>query len=627
MLMPTSGDEAVVNSSVRRFSDPSTTHRRLSDMEKASPPAETIGASRAESLPPVLVDELPPGARKPRKDSSGLEAFRRGLPKKEKVRCKWCKSLLPYFKNRINSMFSCWKDPVYGSMLVLMLIGGIMGIVLILPQKPNSGKGMDDWLDFGPRKTMLVKDWTNGVLLAISRETAYMMYPCMILIFCSKAHSARSWLWHTQAKLYVPFLSRLHDVHIYAGWKIFLLGWLHSVTHLVRWFRLNCMEYSWTTQTGITGYICWICVTTVVLLFGVNKFKENVKYETRKWLHIVGGLGFGIGAALHAPATNILYVLTTVVAIYLADFLYANIFLIYEVKVCNFSRLEDSIALHFDNPPGYKQKQCGYVNICIPFVNKYQWHALSIVPKVEENQSLLMIATRGDWTKKLHAEIIAETKRPVWIQGPFMTPFAVSVDYDNIITVATGVGISTCMGVIETLKDTRTTNFIWITRDPELVLWCINRNMFEGVTHTKIFYTGKKELKLADSELPPGLSIYRERPNLRSAVCSIILTVDSHEERGCFNVNKDGQKIEIDEGWDTHDSRHDSKCSGGNSAWKPTSSMVLRKSVGALSPEMQATMTGRWLVLYSGLGAFVSDQLDSICKEFNIEYRHEMFDW
>merc|ERR1712196_724536 len=105
----------------------------------------------------------------------------------------------------------------------------------------------------------------NAVYLAISRITAYMMYPCIILEFASKAHCLRTFVFKTQVRIYFPFFERLHDVHIRAGWVCFGLTWLHSVFHLIRWYRLECLHLIYETQTGLTGAIGWFCCTLVVL--------------------------------------------------------------------------------------------------------------------------------------------------------------------------------------------------------------------------------------------------------------------------------------------------------------------------------------------------------------------------
>jgi hypothetical protein len=157
---------------------------------------------------------------------------------------------------------------------------------------------------------------------------------------------------------------------------------------------------------------------------GMKILRKNIRWEVRKAIHTVGGIGFGLCGALHAPKTKVLYVYGTVVVIYLLDWLYANIFKTYEVETCHFTRLHNSVVLHWQNPPGYNHAQHGYVNICIPFIKRYEWHAISIYPHATKPDcSSLCIAKAGDWSNKLHSDTLWKTERPCWIQGPFLTPF------------------------------------------------------------------------------------------------------------------------------------------------------------------------------------------------------------
>ena len=41
----------------------------------------------------------------------------------------------------------------------------------------------------------------------------------------------------------------------------------------------------------------------------------------------------------------------------------------------------------------------------------------------------------GDWTAALHNAVTAcsDTHRPVWVQGPFTSPYGASLDYDNVV--------------------------------------------------------------------------------------------------------------------------------------------------------------------------------------------------
>ena len=71
----------------------------------------------------------------------------------------------------------------------------------------------------------------------------------------------------------------------------------------------------------------------------------------------------------------------------------------------------------------------------------------------------------GDWTTQVHEALGRDTSRPVWVQGPFNSPYGASDNFDNLIFVAGGIGITPALSAIRALKDTRRCNLIWATRD------------------------------------------------------------------------------------------------------------------------------------------------------------------
>lgn len=454
-----------------------------------------------------------------------LAHLRQGTKKLEEEKVKK-QSILDKFMKRSNRhCLKKGKQTIIVVVLVLQLIGAIISLVLLWPNKPESG----DWADFGPRKTMIVEDSYNAVFLAISRITAYMMYPCIILVFVSKAHCLRTWLWTTMARLYLPYFERLHAVHECTGWFCFGLTWLHAVFHVIRWARLEHLDMLFNTQTGRTGFIGWVCITVVVLPMGVFKLRRTIRYEIRKALHVLCGVGFGVSGALHAPATKVLYVYGTVLSIYIVDWFFANVYKTYEVETCHFTRLQNAVVLHWKNPHGYNKEQHGYVNICIPFIKRYQWHAISIYPHMEMHDwSSLCIAKAGDWSNQLHADTVWKTTRPIWIQGPFLTPFSATVDYDNIIVVSSGSGISASLACLSSLKKTRRVSLIWLCRDASMVQYYMETYNFDTDAYTLIFYTGKQKLCVS-KKLPPMVLIFESRPDLRSVICKIIKSIEAED--------------------------------------------------------------------------------------------------
>ena len=143
-----------------------------------------------------------------------------------------------------------------------------------------------------------------------------------------------------------------------------------------------------------------------------------------------------------------------------------------------------------------------------------------------QNNSCVCMAVGGDWTKRLHDQVERPTRRPAWISGPFASPYATAVDYDNLILVASGIGITPAMSIITTYKETRRANLIWVCRDASLLEFYLDKCRFDDDGWTLVFYTGKRKLQLPN-QLAPTVLIFHGRPDLPHIVREIIVGVES----------------------------------------------------------------------------------------------------
>ena len=91
--------------------------------------------------------------------------------------------------------------------------------------------------------------------------------------------------------------------------------------------------------------------------------------------------------------------------------------------------------------------------------------------------------------------------------------------YDNLILVATGIGITPALDVITYARETRRVNLIWITNDASLVEFYVGRVTFDDDAFTYIHYTGKRRLFLDHvGELPSTVLLFFSRPDLDRAI-------------------------------------------------------------------------------------------------------------
>ena len=136
------------------------------------------------------------------------------------------------------------------------------------------------------------------------------------------------------------------------------------------------------------------------------------------------------------------------------------------------------------------------------------------------------MAVVGDWTKAVHAALKRPSCRPAWIYGPFPSPFGAASDFDNLICVASGIGITPAISIVTSFAQTRRVNLVWVCRDPDLIEHYL-RHICHDSAWTFIFYTGKRSLNLNDGDIGwlkgrRTLKIIQGRPDLEDLVCSIV---------------------------------------------------------------------------------------------------------
>jgi ferric-chelate reductase len=136
------------------------------------------------------------------------------------------------------------------------------------------------------------------------------------------------------------------------------------------------------------------------------------------------------------------------------------------------------------------------------------------------------MATVGDFTKEVHRRLHRPCVRSGWVYGPFPSPFSTGDNFENLITVASGIGITPAISTIVSdsnppklnpsafnpltndflpplipsfaslasqvhLAEHRKVHLIWVCRDADLVEFYMKRIPFDDDAWSWIFYTGK----------------------------------------------------------------------------------------------------------------------------------------
>jgi len=338
----------------------------------------------------------------------------------------------------------------------------------------------------------------------------------------------RTLAYHSYLREFLP-LDDAHGLHAFAGMVVSFEVMRHSFWHLLRWGLNGDIGLLWRDQTGVTGLLSLLCTPLIAWPTLFPRLKKAMFFEWRKALHYLS-IVWGICICFHAPASHIFFLIGIPVVVYLLDYLYGFARRIHSVPTLQMTRLGSNIEIVFENPPGFSSVGSGYVYLCLPWISRFQWHALSIMAQAsKENHSAVCIAVVGDWTKKLHQVLAKPSVRPGWIYGPFPSPYSTAGNYDNLIAVASGIGITPALCILANLKDTRKVSVIWISRDPSLLEYYLNTVEFDSGAWTWIFYTGRSQLQVSKAMLRrnPRVRLCNGRPNLEVVIAGIVNNTES----------------------------------------------------------------------------------------------------
>jgi hypothetical protein len=368
--------------------------------------------------------------------------------------------------------------------------------------------------------------------LAMARCSAYADYINYMLLFLTKANNLRTYLQRTYLSEFVPFYD-LHAIHVISGTIVGVEVMWHTFWHLLRWGLQGNIGYITSTQTGLTGLIC-VCLTPLIVWpMRLPQLKKVMSYELRKSLHYLSVVWGGV-IMYHAPATHIYTIIGCCLILYSLDWIYGFFNTTRLIENAAFTRLENAVQIKFQAPPDFKLQGAGYCYLNVPWVDQYEFHAFSIFSDAsredDDNTICMCIAVGGDWTSKLHQAIDHPSVRPCWVSGPFSSPYQTAMGYDNVIAVASGIGITPAISIINAYKDTRKMHLIWTCRDASLVEFFIDHGMsFDDDAWTFIHYTGKRNLQFR-RKLPGNVLVCLGRPKLEPLLVSIIQ--DSEQGQG-----------------------------------------------------------------------------------------------
>jgi len=397
----------------------------------------------------------------------------------------------------------------------------------------SSGKNTENGVIFvnGDYRAVVAQGGRQKFCLAMSRMSAFSMYPVLVLVFLTKCKALHSVFSKTPLSMFL-ILNDSHELHIYAGNFIIVDSIVHTYFHIMRWVEQKNVHLLWETRTGLSGLLVIVFIPLIVVPM---VFLKRVSYELRKLLHSLF-FGFAVGLCFHVPTSAfpnggfIAWVMGGCIIVYTIDAAYVYLRMTEKIETPSFQVLSSGVQISMPVSARFQQRQekGGFAYICLPWVNRMQWHAFSLFEDpTEPNKKQMFMMKTGDWTTTVHKALQRDTVRPVWLQGPFTTPFKKTESFDNQILVASGIGITPALSIIQAHRESRRLNLIWAVRDAAMLEFFLEHMYLDHDGWNLIFYTGCKPLIPALEELNTNVRVIKGRPNLKIVIPNIIYGIES----------------------------------------------------------------------------------------------------
>lgn len=390
----------------------------------------------------------------------------------------------------------------------------------------------------GSFRTIVAQSHLGMVCIGITRASAFWMYPSLLLIFTTKFRATMEIIMNSG---FAPYTyNDLHELHIWCGKIILLDGLLHALFHIIRWSDQGVMYLMFDHFTGLSGFVLTICICIICIPMYFDWARTRISYEVRKGMHYFF-IPMSIALAFHVPLTTIPnggfapIIFPILIIWYFLDAAYVMLFWTEKIESSIFHVVPTGVQLTMHVSEGFQKRgqSGGYCYVCLPWIAKNEWHAYSLFENPSKpSERQIYMQDLGDWTHKLIDYLQRDTHRPVWVQGPFSSPYDNADDFDNQILVAGGIGITPAISVMRKHKDTRRSNLIWAVRDPHMLEFFIKHGEFSSRGWNLVFYTGKQPLHIGDAnevitENGALVHIIRARPDFPNLVPNIIYSIES----------------------------------------------------------------------------------------------------
>lgn len=328
----------------------------------------------------------------------------------------------------------------------------------------------------------------------------------------------------------------LQQLHVLAAYTLAFFAAIHSVSHYVNFYVIDqnriinstISTIHHHTIAGITGHVMIVSLF-IVFIFSAN-FLIREKYNTFIVIHsaylfyftafMIHGTGCfvrGVSGKCYPYYSSAFAAVP--MAIFVLERLHRVIFTptVFTTSTTNYS---DGVKITTKRNFDYIAGQYVFVNF--PEVSKYYWHPITIssCPLLSLDTIGLSIKDVGDWTKSVRELCASKGVVQVRLDGPYYSPCRRHTEFDNVIFVCSGIGITPFLSIIKDFAMqymsvdymfafNRKIDIYWVSRNRQDIIWfeeifsdlafvipAVNLNIMVFITDPNLDEIGVKDLSL-----------------------------------------------------------------------------------------------------------------------------------
>lgn len=283
-------------------------------------------------------------------------------------------------------------------------------------------------------------------------------------------------------------------IHKTASYTMLFFSLVHFTGHLFNFFgveNLLKLKPAKTLHFGMIGGITGHIMLTSILIISftsikvVRSRKFNVFFLFHHFYILFFLVYFFHGSGCFVKTNNskcMPYYSNLInivpVLIYTLERIYQEVF-IKPVKIVKTTFSDSVMTVYFDKKciKGYTTGQ--HVYIKVPCVSSYEWHPFTLSSIPEEELVSVSIRCLGDWTNNLRDKLLEEPDGSVdlLVNGPFASPADSYEDYDYLVLVASGIGVTPFIGILKDIslnsfdKKIKRVDLIWTVPDSGSLKW------------------------------------------------------------------------------------------------------------------------------------------------------------